>query len=673
MGIAKNVQKRVLDLREQLAYHNYLYYVLDQPEIPDAEYDRLLRELQDLEAQHPELVTPDSPTQRVGAAPLKAFDEVRHEVPMLSLANAFDEEEVEAFDRRARERLEVAALVYTAEPKLDGLAVSLLYRDGVLERGATRGDGTTGENVTANLRTLGSVPLRLRGEGWPAQLEVRGEVVMTRAGFEELNRRQIKRGEKTFVNPRNAAAGSLRQLDSRVTAERPLELYCYGIGLVEGAELPGRHSERLAQLREWGLRVTSLVQVVEGVAGCLDYYRDMQAKRDALPFDIDGVVYKVDDLAQQEALGFVSRAPRWALAHKFPAQEEMTRLLEVEWQVGRTGALTPVARLEPVFVGGVTVTNATLHNQDEIERKDIHLGDTVIVRRAGDVIPEVVGAVASKRPKGARRPHLPEHCPVCGSEVERPEGEAVARCTGGLYCAAQRRESVKHFASRRAMDIEGLGDKLVDQLDEKGLIRDLSDLYHLHKDQLSSLDRMGEKSAENLLEALEKSKGTTLARFIFALGIRQVGEATAQALAAHFGGIEALQDADAEALEAVPDVGPVVAHSIRAFFHEKHNRQVIGKLIAAGVHWPAVARAPQGEAPLAGKTVVITGTLAAMTRDQAKERLQALGAKVSGSVSAKTSFVVAGESAGSKLDKAQALGVEVWDEARLLELLEGKG
>jgi len=673
MGIAKNVHKRVLDLREQLAHHNYLYYVLDQPEIPDAEYDRLLRELQDIEAQHPELVTPDSPTQRVGAAPLKAFDEVRHEVPMLSLANAFDDEEVEAFDRRARERLEAATLVYTAEPKLDGLAVSLLYRNGVLERGATRGDGTSGENVTANLRTLGSVPLRLRGEGWPAQLEVRGEVVMTRAGFEELNRRQIKRGEKAFVNPRNAAAGSLRQLDSRVTAERPLELYCYGIGLVEGAELPGRHSERLARLREWGLRVTSLVQVVEGVAGCLDYYRDMQAKRDELPFDIDGVVYKVDDLAQQQALGFVSRAPRWALAHKFPAQEEMTRLLEVEWQVGRTGALTPVARLEPVFVGGVTVTNATLHNQDEIERKDIHLGDTVIVRRAGDVIPEVVSAVASKRPKGARRPHLPKHCPVCDSEVERPEGEAVARCTGGLYCAAQRREAVKHFASRRAMDVEGLGDKLVDQLDDKGLIRDLSDLYHLHKDQLSSLDRMGEKSAENLLEALEKSKDTTLARFIFALGIRQVGEATAQALAAHFGGIEALQDADAEALEAVPDVGPVVAHSIRAFFHEPHNRQVIAKLVAAGVHWPAVKRTPQGEAPLTGKTVVITGTLAAMTRDQAKGRLQALGARVSGSVSAKTSFVVAGESAGSKLDKAHALGVEVWDEARLLELLEGNG
>jgi len=673
MGIAKNVHKRVLDLREQLAHHNYLYYVLDQPEIPDAEYDRLLRELQDLEAQHPELVTPDSPTQRVGATPLKAFAEVRHEVPMLSLANAFDEEEVEAFDRRARERLEADTLVYTAEPKLDGLAVSLLYRNGVLERGATRGDGTTGEDVTANLRTLGSVPLRLRGEGWPAQLEVRGEVVMTRAGFEELNRRQIKRGEKAFVNPRNAAAGSLRQLDSRVTAERPLELYCYGIGLAEGAELPGRHSERLMRLREWGLRVTSLVQVVEGVAGCLDYYRDMQAKRDELPFDIDGVVYKVDDLAQQQALGFVSRAPRWALAHKFPAQEEMTRLLEVEWQVGRTGALTPVARLEPVFVGGVTVTNATLHNQDEIERKDIHLGDTVIVRRAGDVIPEVVNALASKRPKGARRPHLPKHCPVCGSEVERPEGEAVARCTGGLYCAAQRREAVKHFASRRAMDIEGLGDKLVDQLDDKGLIRDLSDLYHLHKDQLSSLDRMGEKSAENLLEALEKSKDTTLARFIFALGIRQVGEATAQALAAHFGGIEALQDADAEALEAVPDVGPVVAQSIRAFFHEKHNREVIDRLMAAGVHWPAVVRTPQGEAPLAGKTVVITGTLAAMTRDQAKERLQALGAKVSGSVSARTSFVVAGESAGSKLDKAQALGVEVWDEARLLELLEGNG
>ncbi len=673
MGIPDDVQKRAADLRQQIEHHNYLYYVLDAPEIPDAEYDRLLRELQTLESEYPDLITPESPTQRVGAAPLKAFDEVRHEVPMLSLANAFEEEEVGAFDRRARERLETDVLRYAAEPKLDGLAVSLLYEDGVLVRGATRGDGTTGENVTQNLRTLQSVPLRLRGKDWPRRLEVRGEVIMTHAGFEKLNRRQAKRGDKAFVNPRNAAAGSLRQLDPRITAERPLEMYCYGVGLVEGGSLPGRHSEILDQLRDWGLRVSPLVKVVEGVAGCLDYYRDMQARRDTLAFDIDGVVYKVDDLAQQQALGFVSRAPRWAIAHKFPAQEEMTELLGVEWQVGRTGALTPVARLKPVFVGGVTVTNATLHNQDEIERKDVRIGDTVIVRRAGDVIPEVVSAVTSKRPKGARRPHLPSHCPVCGSEVERPEGEAVARCTGGLYCAAQRREAVKHFASRRAMDIEGLGDKLVDQLDEKGLIRDLSDLYHLHKDQVASLERMGDKSAENLIDALEKSKATTLARFIFALGIRQVGEATAQALAAHFGGIDALQDADAEALEAVPDVGPIVAQSIRAFFHEKHNREVIAKLVAAGVHWPAVKRAAAGEAPLAGKTVVLTGALSSMTRDEAKERLQALGAKVSGSVSGKTSFVVAGENAGSKLDKAEALGVEVWDEQRLIELLEGHG
>ena len=670
MAIPKDVTERAQRLREAIQHHNYLYYVLDAPEIPDAEYDRLLRELQALEEKYPQLITPDSPTQRVGAEPLKEFAEVRHEIPMLSLANAFEEQEVSDFDRRARERLGVDVIEYVAEPKLDGLAVSLLYDEGSLVRGATRGDGTTGEDVTQNVRTIKSIPLRLYGKGFPALLEVRGEVYMSHQGFAALNRQQTAAEAKTFANPRNAAAGSLRQLDPRITASRPLEMYCYGIGRVEGGALPSKHSEILRQLKKWGLRVSPEIKTVTGAAGCLDYYRAIQARRDKLPYDIDGVVYKVNDIAQQETLGYVARAPRWAVAHKFPAQEEMTKLLAIEVQVGRTGAVTPVARLEPVHVGGVTVTNATLHNQDEIDRKDVRVGDTVIVRRAGDVIPEVVGVVSSKRPAHTRHFRMPDTCPVCGSEVVRLEGEAVARCTGGLYCAAQRREAIKHFASRRAMDIEGLGDKLVEQMDEKGLIHDIADLYALDKEQVAELERMGDKSAKNLLAALEKSKRTSLARFLFALGIRQVGEATAQALANHFGDLDPIVAADEAALREVPDVGPAVAESICAFFHEKHNRDVIDKLRRAGVHWPKVSVLPRAEQPLAGKTFVLTGTLAAMTRDEAKERLQALGAKVSGSVSKKTDYVVAGADPGSKYDKAIELGISVLDEDGLRRLLD---
>jgi len=670
MAVDDKVLQRVQRLREEIQHHNYLYYVLDAPEIPDAEYDRLLRELQQIEGQHPELITPDSPTQRVGAEPLKAFAEVRHEIPMLSLSNAFEEQEVLDFDRRARERLDADRIDYTAEPKLDGLAVSLLYEDGVLTRGATRGDGTTGEDVTQNVRTIESVPLRLYGRGYPRVLEVRGEVFMSRRGFAELNERQAREAGKTFANPRNAAAGSLRQLDPRISAARPLEMYCYAVGRVEGGELPERHSAILEKLRDWGLRVSPEVRRVEGIQGCLDYYADMQARRDELDFDIDGVVYKVDRIDQQRTLGFVSRAPRWAVAHKFPAQEEMTVLEDIEVQVGRTGALTPVARLKPVHVAGVTVTNATLHNEDEIERKDVRIGDTVIVRRAGDVIPEVVSVVESKRPKGARRFKMPERCPVCGSEVVRLEDEAVARCTGGLYCAAQRREAIQHFASRRAMDIDGLGEKLIEQMDEQGLIHDLADLYTLEQDRIAALERMGEKSAQNLLEALQASKQTTLARFLFALGIRQVGEATAQGLAAHFGDLEPIMAADEEALQEVPDVGPIVAESIRAFFHEQHNRDVIAKLIEAGVEWEKVEVKPRDEQPLAGKTFVLTGALEALTRDEAKARLQALGAKVTGSVSKKTDYVVAGADAGSKYDKAVELGIEILSEDDLKALLE---
>jgi DNA ligase (NAD+) len=666
-----SVKKKIQKLRDQINHHNYLYYVLDQPEIPDAEYDRLLRELEALEAEHPELITQDSPTQRVGAEPLKAFGEVRHSIPMLSLGNCFSDEELQAFIKRIHDRLaRKKTIEFCAEPKLDGLAVSLRYEDGHLVQGATRGDGTTGEDITQNIRTLRSIPLRLIGRKVPPVLEVRGEVFMPKKGFDELNRRAAEKGEKTFVNPRNAAAGSLRQLDPRITAERPLEMYCYGWGEVQGWSLPARHSDVLEQLRDWGLRVCPEIKVVKGAEGCLDYYRHIGGRRKSLPYEIDGVVYKVNKLDLQDELGFVARAPRWAIAHKFPAQEEMTQLLDVEFQVGRTGALTPVARLEPVFVGGVTVSNATLHNMDEIERKDIRVGDAVIVRRAGDVIPEVVSVVLSRRSDKVHAIKLPGTCPVCGSEVIRPEGEAVARCTGGLYCPAQRKQAIKHFASRKAMDIEGLGDKLVDQLVDAELVDHVDDLYRLSVEQLAGLERMGEKSAHNLVDALNKSKETSLERFIYALGIREVGEATALALAQWFGDLEKIEQADIEALQEVPDVGPVVAAHIQAFFHQQHNREVIQKLIDAGVQWEKAEVAESAEQPLAGMTFVLTGTLTQFTRDEAKHRLQALGAKVSGSVSKKTSAVIAGEKAGSKLSKAESLGVPVLNEDQLRHMLE---
>ncbi|MDX1656328.1 MAG: NAD-dependent DNA ligase LigA, partial [Candidatus Competibacteraceae bacterium] len=585
--VEASLQRRAEELRRSLDYHNYRYYILDDPEIPDADYDRLLEELKGLEAGHPELITPDSPTQRVGAAPVTSFPTVEHLLPMLSLDNAFQESEVADFDRRVRERLELQGAVdYAVEPKLDGLAVSLRYWDGRLVLGATRGDGHRGEDITANLRTVPAIPLVLRGEGWPRLLEVRGEVYIPKADFEALNARLREAGEKTFANPRNAAAGSLRQLDPRIAAQRPLTIFCYGVGAVEGGQALGYHSQILARLKDWGLRVCPQRQRVTGVAGCLDYYRWILARRQQLPYEIDGVVYKVDRLDWQRELGSVSRAPRWAVAHKFPAQEESTRVLAIGVQVGRTGALTPVARLEPVSVGGVTVTNATLHNADEVARKDVREGDRVIVRRAGDVIPEVVRVVPEPGRQRADPFVLPQRCPVCGSEVVRPAGEAVARCVGGLFCPAQRKEAIRHFASRRAMDIEGLGVRLIDQLVEREMVETPADLYdsaRINLESLAGLERMACKSAENLLVALEKSKSTTLARFLYALGIREVGEATARALAEHFGTLEALLAADRQALERVPDVGPVVASQVEAFFQEPHNRRVIEALRKAGV------------------------------------------------------------------------------------------
>ncbi len=667
-----DAERRVRALRDQINRHNYLYYVLDAPEIPDSEYDRLLRELQTLEQQFPELVTRDSPTQRVGATPLAEFGQVRHEVPMLSLDNAFDEQEVRDFERRAHERLgTLAQLEYAAEPKLDGLAISLVYEHGVLARGATRGDGTVGEDVTQNIRTIPSVPLRLMGKGFPALLEARGEIFMSRKSFEKLNARAARKNEKIFVNPRNAAAGSLRQLDARITASRPLEFFAYAWGQVQGGKLPERHSEVLARFRDWGLRTNPENRVVRGVDDCLQFYRQMAAKRDRLPYQIDGVVYKVDRLDLQQQLGFVARAPRWAIAHKFPAEEAMTILRAVEFQVGRTGALTPVARLEPVFVGGATVSNATLHNMDEVERKDVRVGDTVIVRRAGDVIPEVVSVVLTRRPKSTRRVRLPRTCPVCGSQVLRLEGEAVARCSGGLYCAAQRKELIRHFASRRALDIEGLGEKLVEQLVDAGLVHTPADIFRLTVPQLADLERMGEKSAKNLVQAIEHARHTTLARFLYALGIREVGETTAQVLARHFGTLEALMKADATALVQVPDVGPVVAAAVAAFFHEPHNHQVIDALRKAGVQWPEHVSAPlTGSGPLSGKIFVLTGTLASMTRDDAKAGIQTLGGKVSGSVSRKTDYLVVGADPGSKLAEARKLGIGLMDEVAFKRLLK---
>ena len=669
-----DVREKIEALREEIRYHNYRYHTLDDIEVPDAEYDRLVRELERLEAEHPEFVTPDSPTQRVGAEPSGALRPVEHRLPMLSLDNVFSEEELREFHRRVADKLELEDgghdLRYAAEPKLDGAAVSLLYEQGILVRAATRGDGATGEDVTHNVRTIASVPLRLIGSGYPSILEVRGEVFMPRAGFEAYNKRAREKGEKTFVNPRNAAAGSLRQLDPRLTAERPLDMYVYSVGLVEGGDIPGQHSEIIERLRQWGLKTCPESGVVKGVDGCLEYYAALGRKRDSLGYDIDGVVYKVNSLAMQRELGFVARAPRWAVAHKFPAQEELTKVEGVEFQVGRTGALTPVARLDPVFVGGVTVSNATLHNIDELHRKDVRVGDTVIVRRAGDVIPEVVSVVTSRRPKKTVAVQLPESCPVCGSHVTREEGEAVARCTGGLYCKAQRVEALKHFVSRRAMDIEGLGAKLIEQLVEEDRIQNPADIYRLAKEELAERERMGEKSADNLVNAIEASKSTTLARFLFALGIREVGEATAASLATYFGNLMSIVGASIEELMKVPDVGPVVARRIRDFLDEEHNLEVIRQLQDQGVRWVDTDPTQVAEdGPLAGKTFVITGTLPGMTRDDAKALIQKEGGKVTGSVSAKTSYLLAGDKAGSKLAKAQKLEVEVIDLDGLMGLL----
>ncbi len=739
MTAPRGVAARLRELRDAIDRHNHRYYVLDDPEVPDSEYDRLFQELQAIETEHPELVTADSPTQRVGGAPLAAFDEVSHSVPMLSLENALSADALAEFDRRVRERLgRDGQIRYAAEPKLDGLAISLRYERGSLVQAATRGDGSRGENVTQNVRTIASVPLRLLGEGWPRVLEVRGEVFMPRKGFDRLNAGQRAAGDKTFANPRNAAAGSLRQLDPAVTAKRPLAMFCYGLGLVDGHAMRDSHAANMALLKDWGLPVSPELQVVDGLAGCAAYFADIGGRRAELAYDIDGVVFKVDSVADQATLGAVARAPRWAVAQKFPAQEELTVVEGVEFQVGRTGAVTPVARLKPVFVGGVTVSNATLHNMDEVQRKDVRVGDTVFVRRAGDVIPEVVRVLPQHRPKQARVVRLPAHCPVCGSEVSRPEGEAVARCSGGLFCPAQRKEAVKHFASRRALDIEGLGDKLVEQLIDQSLIADPADLFALDVDRLAALERMGQKSAQNLVDALDKSRSTTLARFLYALGILGIGETIATHVAAACGTLEAvmtlklanlveIKPSQAQRLQAIlaetaepataidtlaafdgakwfththalllaerfatvgdvvaaapgdvantPDikidgVGDVLAEKLVTFFRQPHNRDVIAKLLESGVHWPDVPVAAVAQQPLAGKTFVLTGTLSA-SRDVFKERLLALGAKVTGSVSKKTDYVVAGAEAGSKLTKAESLGVPVLDEDGLEALLSG--
>lgn len=661
--------KEIRSLRAEIEEHNYRYHVLDDPIISDAQYDALFQRLKQLESQHPETVTPDSPTQRTGAPPLKIFDEVRHRQPMLSLDNAFSEEEVAAFDNRVHTRLgRGGAVEYTCEPKLDGLAVSLLYEQGVLVVAATRGDGTVGEDITTNVRTIRMIPLHLRGSGWPRRFEVRGEVYMPKKGFEAMNAALMSRGEKQFANPRNAAAGSLRQLDSRVTAARPLEFFAHGVGYVEDGTLPGTQYDMMQKLRDWGLRVSPDLVLVKGIAPCFDYYRRMMAGRAALSYEIDGVVCKVNQIDEQQILGMISRAPRWAVAYKFPAEEVVTTLNDVEFQVGRTGALTPVARLEPVSVAGVVVSNATLHNMDEIRRKNIRIGDRVVVRRAGDVIPEVAAVLVQHRPANTRPIHPPQHCPVCHAGVEQQEGEAVLRCSGGLFCKAQRKEAIRHFASRRAMNIDGLGDKIIEKLVETHVIETVADLYRLTLPQLADMERMGEKSAQNLLDAVEKSKSTTLPRFLFALGIRETGEATARQLAEHFGDLDPVMTASEERLQEVPDVGPVVAKHITAFFSEKKNRAVIDALKAAGVRWDKIST-DKKDLPLAGKTVVLTGTLQSMTRDEAKEKLQKLGAKVAGSVSFKTSFVVAGADAGSKLQKAEQLGVKVLGEEDLQKML----
>ncbi len=675
MEIPENIWQQAQKLRETIERHNYYYYVLDEPTVPDAEFDQLFLELQRLEQHYPELITPESPTQRVGSASLKEFSQVIHRTPMLSLSNAFEETEVISFDRRVCQGLEAGEIEYAVEPKFDGLAVSLCYENGLLVTGATRGDGFTGEDVTVNLRTIKSIPLHFTdGIQGATSLEVRGEVVMLRADFERLNQHQRDRGEKEFMNPRNAAAGSLRQLDPAITATRRLTFFAYGVGTYEGSDVPcDKHSQMMDYLASLHFLVAKERRVVSGAAGLMAYYHEIGTIRERLPYDIDGVVYKVNDLVQQERLGSVSRAPRFALAHKFPAQEAVTELLGINVQVGRTGALTPVARLEPVLVGGVTVTNATLHNEDEIGRKDVMIGDHVIVRRAGDVIPEVVAVVMQRRPSTARNFIMPDHCPVCGARAVRLPGEAAMRCTGGLFCPAQRKQALLHFVSRRAMDIEGLGDKLVEQLVDHAIVKTPVDIYKLDVTLLSSLDRMAKKSADNVVKAIEKSKDTTLARFIYALGIRNVGETTAKELAYYFGNLEQLMTADEERLRQVPDIGPVVAQSIINFFSEMHNREVIEKLRATGVHWQegvSTKRTKTIEGRVIDKTFVLTGALPSLSREEVKERIELAGGKVTGSVSKKTDYVIAGDDPGSKYDKAIELGITILDEAQLLQLLQ---
>ncbi len=672
MATKENTKTRILELKKMLNDYSYHYYVLDQPKVPDAEYDRLFRELQNLESQYPELITSDSPTQRVGAAPATAFKQVHHATPMLSLDNAFTEEDVLNFNRRIYERLELAdteKVEYVCEPKIDGTAVNLVYEDGRLTQAATRGDGVIGEDILQNVRTISSVPLVLHGGKYPKLLEVRGEVYMSHESFNKLNASASKSGGKTFVNPRNAAAGSLRQLDPKITASRDLDIFCYGIGKLQDGEFPKSHREVLTKVKSWGLKVNAEIKVVKGIEGCFDYYKAIGAKRSELPYEIDGVVYKINEFAQQDILGFVARAPRFALAHKFPAEEELTEVTNIDFQVGRTGILTPVARLKPVFVGGATVSNATLHNMDEVLRKDVRIGDTVIVRRAGDVIPEVVSVVLARRTKHTKAVVVPKNCPVCGSKVVKSEGEVAIRCPNYLGCLAQLKESIRHFASRGALNIKGLGDELIDKLVDVGIIKNVADLYSLSQEKILTLERQGEKSAQNILQAIDKSKRTTLAKFIFALGIREVGEVTAQNLAMHFGDLTKLMQANAGDLEAITDIGPRVASEVVTFFHEKHNRVLIQKLLAAGINWPK--QIPSTDKRLNGKTFVLTGTLIAMSRDEAKERLQALGAKVTDSVSKNTTYVVTGDSPGSKLDKAKKLGVEIIDERQLLNILQG--
>lgn len=668
MTIPPDITARKDELCGLINKFNYQYHTIDNPEVSDSEYDRLFRELKQIENNYPALLTLDSPTQRVGGQVLDKFSQVSHSLPMLSLDNMFNEADLKAFDKRVKDWLNSENTpTYVAEPKLDGLAISLRYEQGILVQAATRGDGSVGEDVTVNTRTISSIPLKLIGSGIPEVIEIRGEIFIPKLGFESLNKQQIADGKKPFVNPRNAAAGSLRQLDSRITANRPLEIYCYGLGEIKGlAEMPESHSAAMSMIEKWGCRISPELQKVSSIKACEAYIKQIGERRDTLAYDIDGVVFKVDDLYLQQRLGFVSRAPRWAIAHKFPAQQEMTIVEGIEIQVGRTGALTPVARLNPVFVGGVTVSNATLHNQDEIDRKDIRISDTVIVRRAGDVIPEVVQVVLSKRQENSKPFILPNRCPICDSEAERLEGEVILRCTGGLYCPAQRKEAIKHFVSRKAIDVDGLGDKIIEQLVDKGLVDDPADLFTLKIGQLSTLERMGDKSAENIINAIDLAKKTKFSSFLYSLGIREVGETTARSLAKHFLTLDALKEADEEVLIGIEDVGPIVAHSIVTFFHQPHNQEVIERLLMAGLEWPKEQQQLTNTV-LSGKTVVLTGTLEELSRSEAKEKLLALGAKVAGSVSKNTDYVVAGRDAGSKLTKAEGLGVKVVDESTLIE------